>query len=147
MSNNLISDISAMQYDHLPMLNTITLSENQLTEIPNLHNSYNLQQIILSNNNIERVYNNTFYNMTLLYTLAIDNNAIIEIDNGVFDKLNKLVNLDISDNKLTDYPNSIDIILENYSDNSVITLTNNPIPYVSLPDSVVTYLVNMNWNN
>lgn len=118
--NNIIS------YDLVtPLLSTLHLNHNKITNTSKLNTLCNLRQLYLQHNNIKflsnidkltkleelyindnciSVLSNSFYKLSNLYELDVSHNKLTTIPYS-FKKLNKLISCNLSFNKITILPN------------------------------------------
>lgn len=82
-------------------LRTLDLSNNKLTKIPNkeLKNIPNLSKLDLSNNQIEKITNKDWKALNYLKKINLSNNKIIEITNGI-NQCQFLEKLNLSNNQI-----------------------------------------------
>jgi Leucine-rich repeat (LRR) protein len=96
MSHN---KLKVVELNHLNALRTLDLSYNQLESF-RFHNMPKLEEIFVSNNNILKLTNQTFFNSTSISVIFLQNNSIEAIDYNTFHSLNHLLTLDLSSNRL-----------------------------------------------
>ncbi|KAL1020486.1 hypothetical protein UPYG_G00000660 [Umbra pygmaea] len=88
----------------LPCLRVLELSHNQLESLPSFLNCSALQEIGLQHNQIRRIEEKTFQQLSYLHTLDLSFNSIEWIHPDAFISLHSLTKLDLSENSLMSLP-------------------------------------------
>ncbi|XP_071965002.1 uncharacterized protein [Antedon mediterranea] len=110
----------------------VSLSENELTEIPTDYLPVNLETLIVSNNKIERIKTNQLSAFKKLKVLKMSNNSISEIDVDAFDGLCHLKELILDGNRLRNLKN-ITAAVRKAPMLSIVNLSQNNFKHIFIP--------------
>lgn len=105
LDNNNFYSVPENSFDDLPELTNLNLESNKIEIIspelfkPDIHEK--LKEIRLSNNQLTKIYSNTFKSLANLEAIIISNNRIRNLQSESFSYLSKLSHLIISDNLLS----------------------------------------------
>lgn len=132
LSNNQLRRLHPETFAHNKKLLLLTLSNNPL-KLPAsgsdeyFLNASSVQELILSNCNIQYIGANTFQNMPGLMYLDLSKNDLSGVDPDTFKKLLDLEEIDLSDNYIKTLPN--DVFSEN-TELATLHIDRNPIDSV-----------------
>ena len=126
LSNNNIAMVSNNALNDCISLWQLILTNNNVIDLPNLHNLSNLFAIYLSHNNITSLPSGIFQGLESLQYLYLDYNAIRELPLGIFEDLVSLIQVVLS-------YNNIETLQDNVfpKTTSNIDLSNNNIASIS----------------
>ncbi|XP_039271561.2 uncharacterized protein LOC120346000 [Styela clava] len=125
MDTTSLDSIVDYQIDFLPKLLDIELMNASLTAIPTFITVFNLlTKIVISDNNISNIEDDTFLANSLLEELYLPRNGIMHISSDAFSGITRLRVLDLSQNKIVYFHESTfvrlgDLIILDVSKNSV----------------------------
>lgn len=100
LSQNKIKYLDTQELRSYNHITSLHLSGNVLEKIPALSHARSLENLILSNNKINKLSPNVFTGLRKLKYLKLDHNRLGFVYHGVFDELSSLQSLDLSYNKL-----------------------------------------------
>ena len=83
---------------------TLNFSNSNLTEVPCSPMSSNVSELLLDDNNIEELPNDSFKNYHHLQNISLSRSNLRIIHDGVFDNITKLINLRLRSNNLIKLP-------------------------------------------
>ncbi|XP_066572598.1 toll-like receptor 13 [Amia ocellicauda] len=107
LSHNLLKNLSEISTEHMPSLELLCLSFNQLEEVPSaITHLPTLKSLDLSNNGIEHIKQTEFSNLNKLTSLNLVNNNILSITGSPFLYLLNLEMLSLGNNYLRELPKS-----------------------------------------
>ena len=114
----------------LKLITTLTLSNNQLVEIPQYAfiDLSTVHHINLRDNKLRHVAENAFLSLRVLHTLDIGENNLVEIPDLLLQTLDSLVKLDLDNNNLgavngLNMPSNNKLVEVNLQYNSISTVT------------------------
>jgi len=104
LNNNMLLELSPIQFSGLTSLHEIDLASNNLTQLPNVlfANLAKLNRLILSKNKLTTLSNDIFQSLDSLAFLDLSYNLFSSLPDTIFDKTCSLVELCLSNNKFTD---------------------------------------------
>ena len=114
-TGNLISEFPVKHFSHLPNLNEINLSHNEITALPLNISQYLLrvERLDLSSNKIAQIRKKDFVRYEKLSVLKLGNNQVSKLPREVFAYLEKLTTLLLNNNKISQISESAFLGLNN----------------------------------
>lgn len=136
-----LADLDGLQnIPHLNNIESLDLSKNDLTEIPDLHllGFNNLERLYLQQNHLSQLPPSCFIGLNNLSILDLSFNQIVQLPATIFQGLNKLETLNLQYNHLAELPS---IIFKDLSSLQRLRLNHNQL--TRLPDHLFDSLNNM----
>ena len=96
-------------FDELTRLDTLVLSDNELSELPDgiFDQLTRLWSLKLDGNDLSELPDGVFDKLTRLRWLTLDDNDFSELPDGVFDRLTRLDTLHLHRNELSELPDGV----------------------------------------
>jgi Leucine-rich repeat (LRR) protein len=123
LSQNLISEIEALEFFGLQQLTTLSLANNllEVMEKSVFTGLNNVRCLILSHNHLRQLNIEVFSPLSNVTELYLDNNQLTSINFNLFKKTPKLRKLDLQSNQMVEIQQSYDILVRelNLSNNNL----------------------------
>ncbi|XP_047996847.1 protein artichoke-like [Leguminivora glycinivorella] len=101
LSHNYIKSFSVLSFEGLIQLQTLHVSDNELTEIGAVFASLtNIKELFLDHNYLAKIEKNVFNTIPVLENLNLSWNSLADFEPTVFDSMVALRKLDLSSNKI-----------------------------------------------
>ncbi|XP_033117948.1 relaxin receptor 2-like, partial [Anneissia japonica] len=150
LDDNLLTLAGNNVFISLENIELLSLSGNQIEDVPPLRGLEELQKLYLSNNFIQTINGSTFNNLYKLEELYLQGNLITQLEPGWANNLHVLRHLDLSENILGVQPSRNVIGLQKNCLLETLSLSDNSLLQIPCHDiSRTKYLIklNLSYNN